>query len=61
MDRATISEPVNAEQPGVEKFKQFKEYYLTHPIAFIENFTGYKLSLWQKIYLLVLYKTRRHK
>lgn len=29
MDRVTISEPVNAEQPEVEKFKQFKEYYLT--------------------------------
>lgn len=58
MDRVTISKPVDAEQPEVERLKQFKEYYLTHPIAFIENFTGYKLSLWQKIYLLVLW---RHK
>lgn len=43
------------------ELRQFVEYYHTHIIAFIEDIMGTKLGLWQKIYLSVLDKTRRHK
>lgn len=40
----------------LSKFSEYKRYYTRHPTEFIEMVMGVKLSLWQKMWVMKLFR-----